>query len=217
MIPMCLALNRHPALASVPVWAKRMATFYLTLPWLSLVLHLSIAHYVFNIGFYGAEVAPLLLGLTLVLNKSEPTSLMPRKDLLALKVVLPLAAIFVSLGNPPALCSTIGRHLVFSITTTKLAGAGTYLTYVFCFAPGYFLQWLVVGGVTVFAWSFAPTFDQTTDVLTRGWNWSSDLTGRLMPKTAMKWGGYFIASAFALLGVGAAVSVVRRESTGTET
>ena len=190
-----------------------MAIFYLILPWFSLVLHLSIAHYVYAIDFYGAELAPMFLAVTLAVNRANPTGFLPKKDLLALKLALPVVAVLVSLSNPDSLRGTIGKHFVLSITPTRLAGAGTYLTYGFCFAPAIFLQWIVVGVVTMSAWTLAPNFEQATHLLSRAWNFVCDIFTHLMPKTGLQWGIYFIASAFALLGVGAAVSVGKREPT----
>jgi hypothetical protein len=176
-----------------------------SLPWLSLILHVSILHYVYNVSFYAADAAPLLLAMAFILHQAEPSMLVPRKDLLGLRVALPIAAVLVSLGNPLSLCVP-----ALSITPTRLAVSAAYLTYVLCFGRAYLLLFVVAGSAVIPAWIFGPTLDQVTRACWSAWDRVENLVDDLIPKTTFDWGVAAIGAAFAFLGMGALVSLARR-------
>lgn len=199
--------NRRPvplvsgaAALSVPV------RVYLALPWVSLFLHLGILHYVYHdIDYYGADAAPVLLGLALVINRVMPGPIASRRDLLVLRVLLPLAAIFVSLNNPAPLRFTLGPG--WEITPPMLAFAGAYLTYVYCFLLPYALYFLAAGAVAGLLWIFGPTVSQVLNGIRATGRWSWDQGQKLIPSTIQEWGLLAVAAAFGFLAIGFAISL----------
>ncbi|HEX3357260.1 MAG TPA: hypothetical protein VHS31_09840, partial [Tepidisphaeraceae bacterium] len=127
-----------------------------------------------------------------------------------LGALLPIVAMMVSLNNPLPLCFNLGSNAAIAITPTRLAIAGAYLTYVFCFLRSYAIIFVVIGAAAVPAWMFGPTIDQITNAFAKGWNIIVNLIGHLIPQTALDWGITAIAAAFAFLGIGAAVSLTHR-------
>jgi hypothetical protein len=182
---------------------------YLVLPYVSLLTHFGILHYVYNIGFYAAHATPVLLGLTLVLNRVAPTTLIPRRDLLVLRLLLPLAAVLVSTGRMFAF-PLHATYPVITLTPLNLAIDGAFLTYVWCFLrpnAGLFLAtWAVAKSLYV----LGPTQRQMAHWLDTGWEWASTSTERMMPRTVADWGLLGLVGSFAFLALGFWVSLTRR-------
>jgi hypothetical protein len=183
---------------------------YLAMPWLSLTAHIGILHYVYDIPYWGACSAPLLLGLTLLLGRVAATRLVPRRDLLVLRLLLPLAALMVSANDPSALCLTLDKFAHFVITPTKLALGAAYLTYVYCFLSGIWMWMLPAGAACAAIAIFGPTVDQTETFVQNSWSNSSKFIWDKVPKTMTQWGWIGIAASFGFLGIGASISLRRR-------
>jgi hypothetical protein len=209
-IGLLIPLSQEMGRSSRAMTASKTSVLYGAMPWLSLILHAGILHYVYNVPFFGADAAPLLLALAFILRHAQPTGLMPRKDVVVLGALLPIVAMMVSLNNPLPLCFNLGSNAAIAITPTRLAIAGAYLTYVFCFLRSYAIIFVVIGAAAVPAWMFGPTIDQITNAFAKGWNIIVNLIGHLIPQTALDWGITAIAAAFAFLGIGAAVSLTHR-------
>jgi hypothetical protein len=182
---------------------------FLIVPWLSLVGHLGILHYVYDVPFFGADAAPLLLGFTLLLNRVAPARLMPRRDVTLLRLLLPLVAIVVSLNNPQPLCAMLGKTGHVLLTPERCATAAAYLTFVYCFFPGRWLVMLAVGAGCVLTAIYGPTLAQVQSAAQRAWSWSTRALYEFVPKTSDQWGAVAVGAAFAFLALGAAVSLRR--------
>jgi hypothetical protein len=182
---------------------------YLTLPWLSLVGHVGMLHYVYDVPFFGADAAPLLLGFTLLLNRMVPTRLMPRRDVTILRLLLPLGAILVSLNNPQPLCMALGRAGQIALTPERFTLAAAYLTYICCFFPTHWLVMMGVGIGCVMAAIYGPTPMQMQSAAQRGWGWGNQALANLLPKTIGQWGAIAVGASFTFLALGAAVSLRR--------
>ena len=201
--------RRNVALSVTPRAQTAPTTTYLALPYVSLVIHVSILQYVYDTPFYGANAAPLLLGLTLVLNRANPTTLMPRKDLAALRFLLPLAAVLVSANNPFSFVAR-SAYPTLRLTTLNLAIAGAFLTYVYCFLMPYARLFLATGAVAAGVYVLGPSRQQMADGIQATWNWLTETAQRLMPKTTGDWGLVGLVASFAFLGIGFWVSLRRR-------
>jgi hypothetical protein len=210
LIPLTQLLCRQSETNPASNWGRRMIVFYMVMPWLSLVLHVSIMHYVYGVTYYGAEAAPILLALAFVLSHARPSTLVPRKDIAVLRFLLPLAAIMVSFNDPRALCFGLGKGSAFWITPSRLSGVAAYLTYVHFYAGAYAIHFLIAGAATMLFYILGPTVDQMNQTVTRWWSWWADAAMRIVPQSAMQWGITSIAAAFAFLGLGAAVSLGKR-------
>lgn len=195
-------------------WAG-LVNSYFALPYLSLITHIGILHYVYDVRFYGAHAAPILIGLTLVLNRVSPTALIPRKDLLALRLLLPLAALFVSMNNP----FTLYVHKswpIFAITPLNVAILATFITYVYCFLWNYKKLFLATGVVSATCYVLGPSRVQIHAWFTKAWDWSSSTAERIVPKTPSEWGVVGLVASFILLGIGFWVSLRKQPQRAVE-
>src|SRR5262249_32033871 len=59
---------------------------YLVLPWISLAAHLGILHYVYDVHFYAAHAAPILLGFAVVLGRIVPNGFVRAHELATIKL-----------------------------------------------------------------------------------------------------------------------------------
>jgi hypothetical protein len=166
---------------------------------------------VYDVTFHGAEAAPVLLGVVCLLHHVKPTSFVTTRDLLFLKVVLPVAAIFISLDGPAPFHFEMARHVRHYITSVDLAAAACYLTYIYCFFRRYAGRFFVAGVVAGLGAVFGPSMREMLDFATRGSNLAWKLAWPLVPKTVVQAGFTAVAAAFGLLGIGAVVSLRRNE------
>lgn len=193
-------LSVSPAAAAAPT------TAYLVVPFVSLLTHVGILHYVYEIGFYGAHAAPVLLGLTLVLNRYSPTSLLPRKDLLALRLLLPMAAVLVS-ANSPWRFGVQVADFRFVLTPLSLAVAAAFLTYVYCFFLAQARLLLVAGAAAGAVYAFGPSRQQIADVVRAAWEAGAEVARKVVPKTLADWGVVGLVASFAFLALGFWISL----------
>ncbi len=147
-----------------PTSLSRTITTYTLLPWLSLVGHLSILHYVYDVPFYGAMAAPLLLALAMALNRAQPTRLFSRRDIVVVRTLLPLAALFVSANTPAALTLILDHNGHLILTTLRLTLIATYLEFIYFFACSYWIPGVVVGILIALAAAYGPTLDQLEEL-----------------------------------------------------
>ena len=202
-------LRRSVPLSLAPLAGVAPTTTYLALPYLSILTHFGILHYVYDTPFYGANAAPVLLGLTLILNRASPTSLIPRKDLLSLRVLLPAMAILVSINTP----FTFDLHATYPVlvaTPLKLAVGGAFLTYLYCFFLPHARMLLATGVVAACLYIFGPSRHQILLSAREAWQWSRSTADHLLPKTSADWGLVGLFASFALLAIGFWVSLSRR-------
>jgi hypothetical protein len=187
----------------------RAALTYMVLPWLSLAAHLGILHYVYDVPFYGAMAAPALLVLAMVLNHAAPKSLMPRKDIVTLRVLLPLAAIFVSASSPHELTVFHDPTGHLTLTTLRLTMVLAYLEFMYSFLREYWIFSTVAAAVCLLSVAYGPSADQIGNSAHGFWSRFTPIAWDLIPTTQFGWGAISIVLAFVLLGVGAAISLRR--------
>jgi len=212
LVPVCLTISQRRSCSPVHAWGNGIVRLLCVLPWFSFLLHLGNLHWVYNVTFYRAEAAPGLLGLACALRHVRPTGFVGQRDLGVLKILLPMAAVCVSLDNPGPLCFAVGGQGRYRFTPTDLAVAGAYLSYVYCFAGRYAMQFVAAGAAACLAHIFGPSAQQAGDWIFRAWTRVSDAVWSLVPKTAMHAGVAAIAAAFGFLGLGALVSLRRHEA-----
>ncbi|HEX4053993.1 MAG TPA: hypothetical protein VHX86_06985 [Tepidisphaeraceae bacterium] len=191
---------------------SRAVLTYMILPWLSLVAHLGILHYVYDVPFCAAMAAPLLLALALVLNRANAPSLLHRKDALALQILLPLVAILLSGGSSSELTIILNHGGHLKVTPLCLTTAATYLEFVYFFFQSYWIYCLVAGFGCLLFDEYGPTLDQMIHWAVNAWNWISTAIRDLLPTTAVGWGTSCVVAAFVFLVLGAAVSLSRAPS-----
>jgi hypothetical protein len=185
------------------------AALFVSLPLISLIAHVGILHYVYGAEYFGAMAAPLLLGLAILLKRATASSIGTRQQLLAVRVLLPLAAVIVSLNNPHVLMFSLHPISSITVTPTHLATAGAYLTYIYCFLMPLAGWFLAIGGLLATAFFFGPSFDTIEQVIWRCWTWIVDFTNWIIPKTLTAWGIVSVLASFFFLLLGAAVSLAK--------
>jgi len=185
------------------------AAVFVSLPLISLIAHVGILHYVYGAQYFGAMAAPLLLGLAVLMKRATSATLGTRQQLLAVRVLLPLAAVIVSLNNPHVLTFSLRPISSITATPTLLATTGAYLTYVYCFLMPFAGWFLALGGLLATAFLFGPSIDTIQRVGSRSWNWTLDVTNWMVPKTLAAWGVVSVLASFFFLILGAAVSLAK--------
>jgi len=177
---------------------------FTVVPYLSLLAHLWIMHWLYEAPFYCANLTPILLALTLASRRLRPSRLLPAHDIAFVRVVLPLAAVLFSAGNPVELWQHVGTHV---ITPSELALAATFLTGVYCFLPRYRLLTLAVGAVggllAIYREALLLLGQGLIQTGSRVGNWVQSL----IPQSAETWGLIAVGAGFVLLALGAWISM----------
>lgn len=163
----------------------------------------------YDVGYYGAHAATMLLGLTLVLNRINPTPSIPRKDLVLLRLLLPLAAILVSANDPFRFHIRLAYPAI-TLTPLALAVGGAYLMYVYCFLRPHARLFLVTGAAAAVMYVLGPSRRQIAGALRTAWEWTSGLAERLAPRTGADWGTLGLVASFVFLALGLWVSLRKR-------
>lgn len=181
---------------------------FVWLPMVSLLAHLVMAQWVYNAHLYAAYLAPLLLGLAVMLGTAGHS---PRPfSLAARRVILPALAVVLSFDAPESLRLAVPWSRV-ALTPLVAAAGAAYVLYVFLFLPRYALR--LIGGATaaVVALAVGPTPGQVVAASQQGSQWVVSAVARavvrVLPKTSTGWGVTAVGAAFAFLGVGAAISL----------
>ena len=191
------------------------ALAFIALPWASLLLHLGILHYVYDVPFYGAMAAPVLLGFAWILNRAAPGFVpagayrIPRAfaGIVALKMLLPAAAVLVSLNDPHVLAFDLRPLSSTSLNTAALASTAAYLMFVLTLLPEQ--AFVLLGGAvfTAIAVLFGPTLQQIEQFWVDAWIGGTRLVWAVVPTTVAAWGVISVLASFVFLLVGAAVSL----------
>jgi len=85
--------------------------------------------------------------------------------------------------------------------------AGAYLVYVYLYLLPRAIWYVGAAVLVVAAALFGPSWAQTEALATASWRWTWASALRLVPRTPLQWAAAAISAAFALLGLGAWVSL----------
>ena len=209
LIPLSFWISQFRGRAAAGPVLPGIVRLLCVLPWLSLLLHLGMLQWVYNVTFFAANIAPILLGLACVLYHVQPSEAFTRGNLIVAQCILLAIAVLVSLSNPADLCHVVGKHGRFTVTPGNLALAGAYLACVYCFARRYAARFLALGAAGALVVIFGPSARDVGQFGSRGWNLLCRIAWWVIPKTVTQVGIAAIVAAFAFLGVGAAVSLRR--------
>ncbi|HEY2589081.1 MAG TPA: hypothetical protein VGI81_25280 [Tepidisphaeraceae bacterium] len=175
---------------------------YVALPLTSIVLHLSLLHWVYRVPFVAGDLSPLLIGAAFVLGRSAHAS---RGDIRLIRMLMPLAAVILSAEHAPAWRLPLAAR--FDLTPTLLVMGMAYVTIVYCFFFARALR-LLVGAVAVaLLVLFGPTLDQIVAGVV--WTWERGMVAFrwLADRSAIEWGLTAMGAAFAFLALGAGISL----------
>jgi hypothetical protein len=185
----------------------------LVLPFVSIVAHLGTSHWVYKVEFYAADLAPLAIAIAIAAKRFRPATADPDAagaQLVQLQAVLPAVAVLLSVGYPHALVVGVPGG---EITPVKLAIEAAYLTYVYCFLFSHAAA-LVPAGLGMFALliygpSPATMRHAYAAAWERGSNTVESVGNAVIPETTAGWGVLSVIGSFVLLGIGAAVSLLK--------
>ncbi len=181
---------------------------FLLLGLVSILAHLCTSNWVYNVRWYTANLAPVLLGLAVALGSVESHVLHYRRRLRA-ELSLPFAAVMISAPFPSAL---VFGHVDFApVTPLRLALLGASLVYLhglarfrettFAWLSGTCLLLAALGSSVAGMIENVMIFNRTVMTHTR----------EFVPRRAVNWGVVSVVLAFALLVVGMALSMKKTE------
>jgi len=183
----------------------------IALPLASLIAHVSTANWVYKARWFPTNVAPLLLGLAIALGTYDRhvVSLTFR---LRAQILLPIAAIVLSLGTPYQLEFGFAG---ISLTPLRIVFATATLIYVqgYWFHRHSYFAWaacicIVLGGL-------GATWSMIVSNLSLVVDKSKETSSRLIPETATQWGVLAVTASFVLLVLGALVSLFKSSAPET--
>jgi hypothetical protein len=180
----------------------------LVLPMLSLIAHLCLANWVYKTQFHVLNFGPLLIGLAVAIGHAD-ASVAPLLWRIRMMLALPFLAIALSAIRFPN--ELVWQPIGLGVSPLRIALVAAALVY---------LDGLLLHRLPSFAWaagaclSFAtlghsvPTINNNSVELAKS---SASTVNRLIPRTLFAWGMLSTAASFVLLGLGAIVSMLRKE------
>jgi hypothetical protein len=196
----------------------------IAIPFISIVSHLGILHYVYDRPFTSAMAAPVLLLIALFIARVPRRQSGDEPGILGLiQLGMVVAAAIVTLRARTELLATL--PLVGELTHTHLGLLATYLMCAWLYVPAYFLHASVIGGVSAAAYQFGPSAQQLSEFASMIWRWLAAVESKLsqfmssaassiwafirvvIPSTASGWGSIAVAGSFVLLAVGARITL----------
>jgi hypothetical protein len=194
-------------LASLDAVQLRIARALVALPFVSLVAHLCMANWVYDVTFHPGNLAPLLLGMGVFAGHFDRrvSTLAPR---MRLQLALPAVAIVLA-GirlSPEMIWDIPGWPALSPLRLALIAAAMVYLDGWWLHRHPYFL---LAASASLVGSGFGPSVSAMGATATHLANQVIELLKRLVPKTSTQWGVVSVAAAFVLLGIGAAFSLLR--------
>jgi hypothetical protein len=188
----------------------------LVVPMLSLIAHLCLANWIYKVPFHPLNFAPLLLGFAIAVGHCDQhvATLAWR---MRMQLTLPFCAIALSAIKFPSdlvfpLAGTATPNAFLTVTPLRMALVASALVY---------LDGLWLHRHAYFAWgagmclAFAGMGHSVGSINENSLNMaksSANAFDRLIPKTLFAWGFVSVVAAFLLLAIGAAISVMRKDT-----
>jgi len=192
----------HPAVA-----VRGLARVLLIVPFVSILAHLCTDNWVYDVRFHLANVAPLILGLSLAAGHYETRSgsVVARART---QLLLPLLAIALSAFPPYSLVfPVVGEFYLSPFRLVMFVAGMIYLDGFFYFREALF----IFAAIGAFLGStMGVSLPATGATAGQGVKWSFGQMWRLVPRSATHWGITSVAMAFVLLAVGALISLLKR-------
>jgi hypothetical protein len=182
------------------------------LPFVSLVAHLALMHWVYDAHLHAAYAAPVLLGMAVTASCAVPSKRLRPVDLAMLQLLLPAVAVAMSPDAPDSLrLAPLGQASRVALTPFAVTAAVAYVVYVCTFLPRYAPRLLAGAAVATLAFAFGPTPARMAAAAQQWTQWAVDAVGTfvswVVPRTSTGWGLTAVGAAFGFLGLGAAVSL----------
>ncbi|HEY8665239.1 MAG TPA: hypothetical protein VIL86_01180, partial [Tepidisphaeraceae bacterium] len=230
LLPALYAIGRRPARSVLAAGAEveftseaaprhdllledALAPVFLITPFLSLLLHLCLANWVYKVTFHPANLSPLLLAAAVWVGRSRIGRTAPWR-IVNLPLALPAAAALLSLSFPEALL--IGHNPYWALSPLRLALVGAMLTYVDGFILHRQVVYLYGGVMALIGVCLGPTTAAISGNVVGMETKSVSGARRLVPHGSGEWGAVAIAASFVLLGIGALVSLFKSKAVTAE-
>ena len=177
---------------------------YAFLGFVSLVVHLGGLHRVYGVPLNAAYVAPLLLGLAILIGRA--TSL-PAGAVATFQMMLTAAAVFMSLRFPIGMT---GHPLGVAVTPLRCALAGAAVVALCALWRHRRLMFASIATACVATAALGGDVREMREHLVAVLRWLRDMGRLLVPTTPMEWGVAAVIASFVLLGIGASISLGTR-------
>ena len=181
----------------------------LVVPMLSLIAHLCLANWIYKVPFHPLNVAPMLIGLAVAIGHADAQAA-TRLWRMRMQLALPFCAIALSAIKFPS--DLVFAHPVVTITPLRMvlvASALAYLDGLWLHRHAYFACGAAM--CLAFAGLGHSVASINDNALELGKSWLNAWIRRI-PTTLFGWGFVSVIAAFVLLGVGAAISMTRRDT-----
>lgn len=171
---------------------------YVALPIASLIAHLGMLHWVYNVDFVAANLSPILLGAAVALHRIVPAAIAPR-------VMALVMAALLSASQP----ELFAIHLTgkWILTPGLLMTAAGYLAFAYTLRLKHALYFLSAGFLIVTVIWTAPMMLQLALICREGIRKALAMLHDALPKTSFQWGMTALAGSFTFLALGAALSL----------
>jgi hypothetical protein len=175
---------------------------YLALPYFALLVHLAGANRVYWVHFHPANVAPVLLGLAVLMTRWRGS--FGRSFLVGSQAALAALAIIISLPYPGELVAAIGSQPLSPLRLALIGSAGVMaLSY---FVSGHLIAAQFAAASLVAAGLGNSPVEMQHHSLGMA-KYTYAWLKRLVPQTPLQWGVVAVAGSFVMLGLGAVVSL----------
>ncbi|MFT3786388.1 MAG: hypothetical protein QM770_09500 [Tepidisphaeraceae bacterium] len=194
--------------------ARQLQPMYLMMAWLSLVAHLGMLHWVYNVRYETPMASPMLLVGAVVAWRIHGLKWIRTFDAVRAEIALIAASVFVSSRDPMSLklAVTIGGSTL-TVSSWLITLVAAYIALTLILFPRHAL-WFGLAGAASAAWYlFGPTARQIGDFFTMLFRWSDRTARNLTPTTAFAWGVITVVVSFVLLAVGLIVSLSKSPDT----
>lgn len=178
---------------------------FIALPAISILAHLCTSNWVYNVRWQGANLSPLILGLSAAIGASD-WHVRTMTTRVRTHLLLPLVAIFMSLGEFPRLEFMLDGAVISPLRLTLVWAAIVYWY-------GMFLHHHIVFGVAgilcigMAGMGHSPEAIRANNDAAR--SWVIKLLRSLIPRTVRAWGILSVMASFVLLGLGLILSLFR--------
>jgi hypothetical protein len=179
---------------------------YVLIPLISLLVHLTSENRVYWVHFHLANIAPVLLGLVVALNRSKWRH---QQATLQWSIGLVAAAVVLSIVPEMNQAELSGRLFGIAVSPLRLSLIGSGATLMYLAILHRSIAAVVALSVCAILAVMGVTVDQIEEQCMDAVRWVGTTLMRLVPDTILQWGYVAIASAFLLLGIGAVVSLHR--------
>lgn len=198
-----------------------LTTLFIVLPMLSLLTHIGILHYVYNEPFIAPDAAPVLLLLAIVLGRvpgpvAARIGIPSAQHARRVQALLPLFAVMVSSSAH----FTLRLPLAGAISPLVLTIFAAVLTYAFTLFRPYALRVLLGSAAATIAYLLSPSAATLASAAQRALALADRVFSfamSLIPSTRLGWGLLSLIAAFALLALGAHISIRRPQSPSAQT